>query len=198
MAALISSPSRAASFCAGRAALHSALRACGVDDVAPVFRDGNGAPQLPDGVLASISHTHGLAASIARLAAPGAAREALGLDVERVGREFAPRLALRVLTPTELAQVEAEAEQGSSARCATLVRFSLKEALYKALYQVGAHNGVAFRDVSLRPLLDGSASCEWEPGARELECTRWAVSLRWAVLCDYYVSTAHVRRLDGA
>lgn len=191
-AASMSSPARIAAFCGGRAALHAAMQSCGFSYDAPIARAESGAPVLPSDVLASISHTRGLAASIVRPAVSGVL-EAVGLDVERVGRPIAPRLAERVLTAAERDEVQAEAALGSPADAAVLVRFSLKEALYKALYQVGQHQGIAFRDVSLTPLLDGSARCAWGPAKAQL-AREWSVSLSWAVLCDFYVTSAHVRR----
>jgi len=191
MAVAMGSPTRAAAFCGGRAALHYAMRSCNLGHDGPVARGASGAPVLPDGVLASISHTHGLAASIVRPAFPGSF-EAIGLDVEHVGRAFAPRLSERVLTAAERREVDAEVALGSPAQAGVLVRFSLKEALYKALHQLDQQHGVAFRDVSLTPLLDGSARYSWA-GARVPAARDWAVSLSWAVIGEYYVTTAHVR-----
>jgi 4'-phosphopantetheinyl transferase EntD len=189
------SESRLASFCGGRAALRLGLRSCGLAHDGPIGREPSGAPVLPVGALASISHTRGLAASLVAPARPGV-REALGLDVEAVGRACSPRLAERVLSAAERAHVEAEAAAGSPAQAGVLLRFSLKEALYKALHRLGAHDGVLFRDVSLSPRLDGTAACEWADTHRA-HADAWAVELTWAVLADYYVATAHVRQIGS-
>jgi len=189
-AASMGSSARAAAFCGGRAALHSAMRACGIAHVGPIARAACGSPVLPPGVLASISHTHGLAASLVRLATPGAL-EAIGLDVEYSARTFAPRLGDRVLTESERAQVSAEAALGSSPQAGVLLRFSLKEALYKALHQLDAHEGIAFRDVTMTPLLNGSVTCRWDASRHE-QLRGLRMSLTWSVICDYYVTTAHV------
>lgn len=191
-AASMASTSRAAAFCGGRAALHAAMRSCGFHHEVAIARAESGAPVLPSDVLASISHTRGLAAAIVRPASPGA-HEAIGLDVEQVGRAFAPRLSERVLTAAERQDVQAEVALGSPAQAGVLVRFSLKEALYKALHQVGQHQGVAFRDVSVTPQLDGSARCVWSAPKAQL-ADDWAISLSWSVLSDFYVTSAHVRK----
>jgi 4'-phosphopantetheinyl transferase EntD len=188
------SDARFASFCGGRAALHAAMRACGIDGAGPIPRHASGAPVLPAGMLGSISHTRGLAASIVRPATPGVL-EAVGLDVELVSRACSPRLAARVLTARERSQTAVEAASGSPEQAGVLLRFSLKEALYKALHQVDAHTGVAFRDLSLSPRLDGSALCDWTAPERRV-ARDWDVSLTWTVLGGFFVTTAHVRRAE--
>ena len=135
------------SFIAGRRALRSALEAA-VPALAhaPLLRMPRGGPRLPEGAMGSISHkrTHAIA-----LAAPAASADALetakhgvirrhvGIDLEQrpspdgahIDRSQA--LARRILTARELEALRALT--GVAHLDATLLRFALKEAVYKAI-----------------------------------------------------------------
>jgi len=131
-------------FVTGRAALHAAIG----DPEAPVLADDRGAPILPAGWVGSISHKGALAAALAGPAGDGW----IGVDVERAAP---PRIdiARRVLTPREqaaLADLAADPERG---RAVTL-RFSIKEAIYKAI-DPHLRRYVGFTEVELA--LDGGA-----------------------------------------
>jgi enterobactin synthetase component D len=110
------SPSRRRELIAGRSALHLAL-----DSPLPILASDRGAPVLPAGWVGSVSHKGGLAAA---LVAPAGAGH-IGVDLERA---VPPRqdIAPRILTPRELAVLP---DRG---RAVTL-RFSIKEAIYKAI-----------------------------------------------------------------
>jgi enterobactin synthetase component D len=103
-------------YVAGRTALHLALATA-----APILSDDRGAPILPAGWVGSVSHKGGCAAA---LIAP-AGRGHLGVDLELAAP---PRqdIARRILTPREQAALP---DRG---RAVTL-RFSIKEAIYKAI-----------------------------------------------------------------
>jgi 4'-phosphopantetheinyl transferase EntD len=125
-------PARRGPYVAGRTALHLAL-----DSRAPIASNDRGAPILPDGWVGSISHKGALAAALVAPAGAGVGAGVdagvgagvgagfVGVDLERAA---APRvdIASRVLTPRELAVVP---DRG---RAVTL-RFSIKEAIYKAI-----------------------------------------------------------------
>merc|ERR1712048_57090 len=104
--------------------------------LAPVLPNALGAPALPDGWLGSISHTHGLAAAFARKSDTSGDDElmlrAIGIDVEAASRTVSTRLARRCLAPDERASLGQL--NGLHERADTLLRFSLKEALYKAIH----------------------------------------------------------------
>ena len=103
-------------YVAGRTALHLALATA-----APILSDDRGAPILPAGWVGSVSHKGVRAAA---LIAP-AGRGHLGVDLELA---VPPRqdIARRILTPREQAALP---DRG---RAVTL-RFSIKEAIYKAI-----------------------------------------------------------------
>jgi len=109
-------PVRRGSYVAGRTALHLALATD-----APILSDDRGAPILPAGWVGSISHKGTCAAA---LVAP-AGRGHIGVDLE----DAAPprqNIARRILTPREQASLP---DHGG----AVTLRFSIKEAIYKAI-----------------------------------------------------------------
>lgn len=176
------SPDRRATFVAGRQALRAAL-----DAVAPQHRDTpllrtvRGAPQLPVGVTGSISHKQTRAIAIAARSAG----ELLGLDLERRPTDadaHRPSIADRILTAAER-----DALRGLDAlahREATLVRFALKEAVYKAIDPY-VHRYVRFTEVELDVRDDGAAVVRLmlpELSAREvLVESRWRVDGPWII-----------------
>jgi len=110
----------------GRRALGAALHALGAPP-GPIPRSTRGAPVPPPGYCASISHSDVLAVGLA-------ARDegwALGVDLEPA-RPLPPLLAEVLLAPAER-PAHAACGGGEAAGMDLLVRFSLKEALYKAL-----------------------------------------------------------------
>jgi enterobactin synthetase component D len=120
---------RQAEFLAGRLCALEALRGLtGKPFVPPVGEDR--APQWPQGIVGSITHSAGGAGVGAGHREHWAG---LGLDIERVMTpERADRLANEILTPSEL---ESYALLSLSERAELVTRaFSLKESLFKALY----------------------------------------------------------------
>jgi enterobactin synthetase component D len=106
-------------FVTGRRALHEALG----DHRTPILTDDRGAPILPAGWVGSVSHKGPFAAALVAPHGNGS----IGIDLERAAP---PRqdIARRILTPRELAALP-ETDRG---RHVTL-RFSIKEAIYKAV-----------------------------------------------------------------
>lgn len=120
---------RQAEFLAGRLCALEAMRGLtGKPFVPPVGEDR--APQWPQGIVGSITHSAGWAGVVAGHRQHWAG---LGLDIERLlTPERADRLASEILTPREL---EGYALMSLSERAALVTRtFSLKESLFKALY----------------------------------------------------------------
>ncbi len=112
-------------FAAGRAAMRVALAAHG-RDAGPILADDRGAPILPEGLVGSISHKDCIAVALLADAADGRVGVDVELDVDRP-----IDVARRVLTNAEL-----DAIAGLDARArarAVLRRFSVKEAIYKAI-----------------------------------------------------------------
>lgn len=118
---------RLAEFCTGRRLAHQALEHLGFPKTPLPMREDR-RPDWPAGVVASISHTRGIAVVVA---AHAGEVELLGVDVE-VDQPMAEATYRMVLTERERAVVAAApaAAQGQLA----LAHFSAKECLYKAQY----------------------------------------------------------------
>jgi 4'-phosphopantetheinyl transferase EntD len=139
---------RQVSFVGGRLALRLACQQLGFQP-GPVLADDRGAPGLPEGITGSISHKRTLAVAMV-----GPAHgTTLGIDLEDYGPPR-PGIAQRVLTPAELELVQ-ELE-GERQWVATLLRFSLKESVYKAL-DPWVRRYVGFQEAEVVPDTDGLA-----------------------------------------
>ncbi|MCB9662530.1 MAG: 4'-phosphopantetheinyl transferase superfamily protein [Alphaproteobacteria bacterium] len=116
---------RQTSFVGGRLALRAARRQVGAP-LGPVLPDPRGTPTLEGDWVVSVSHKTTLAVGMAARAADGT----LGVDLEdRLPERL--RIADRVLRPAELAALADLPPH--RAWQALLLRFSLKESIYKAL-----------------------------------------------------------------
>ncbi len=132
----------------GRVAMRVALARAGLE-APPVLADDRGAPILPQGIAGSITHKETLAAAL--VARESGAR--LGVDLEY----DVPRttdISSRILAADEAEEVAAldAASRGHE----VLVRFSAKEALYKAIDPF-VRRYVGFKEVSVSPRPDGTA-----------------------------------------
>jgi 4'-phosphopantetheinyl transferase EntD len=125
-------------FLAGRSAARVLLRRLGLPD-APILVAPDRAPIWPEGVLGSISHTHGWCVV---LAARSTGLTGLGVDVEGEGRVRAEVERL-IVTPEEKADY---APGGGDWRTPI---FGIKEAVYKAI-NPGTGLRPGFKDVRVR------------------------------------------------
>ena len=140
-------PRRLVTFVGGRLAMRAALEELGIRH-GPVLHDDRGAPVLPDGVVASISHKDDLA--VAFVSDDG---RFAGVDVES-RQERATDIASHVLREEERPRLGHLA--GISEREEILLRFSAKEALYKVLDPT-MRRYIGFHEVSVEPSADGTA-----------------------------------------
>jgi enterobactin synthetase component D len=171
-------PARRRTWTAGRAALRLALERAGLEAPA-VLPDDRGAPTLPEGVSASVSHKERLA--VALVARETCAR--VGIDVEQ---DRAPRvdIARKVLTVEELAELAdlTDAERVKQ----VLVRFSAKEAIYKALDPF-VRRYVGFHEVAVTPAADGTAVVGMRLPEGPFRC-----EARWVLRDGIILTTARV------
>lgn len=140
---------RQVEFVGGRIALRAARRQLSAPLDASLS-DEHGAPILSPGLVGSVSHKRTLA--VAMVAPDDGAT--LGLDLEDYGP---PRLRIadRVLREEELAAI---ATLPDDRRWIAIVqRFSIKEAIYKALHP-WVHRFVGFDEASVIPDLNGHAA----------------------------------------
>lgn len=138
---------RQVSWAGGRLALHHAVRQLGERGVG-VPSGPRGEPMLPRGLAGSVSHKRTLAVAIAARASHGT----LGVDLEHLvpARDG---IAERVLTGEELAAVRALPPERQWV--ATVLRFSMKEAIYKALHP-HVNRYVDFSEAAVVPDVDGT------------------------------------------
>ena len=132
----------------GRLASRLAVRALGME-LGPLMTDERGAPGCPKNLSISIAHKKHLAVAIASRRDQGL----VGVDLEVVGRDRS-HIGEKVLTSQEMTDVEELPEDRQW--IATLVRFALKEATYKALApRLGRY--ISFDEAQISNIKNGSA-----------------------------------------
>jgi len=164
--ALACKPLRHREFVAGRAALRAALRAAGWNGDEALLPKLSGAPDLPAGFTASITHKDGLAFALAR---PLSGERTLGLDCEVVGKRDRNGIARKILLPAERQRWE----ESGAAWPALLEFFSVKEAIYKAL-SPHVPRYIGFEEAEI--LADGSIALHLSGGEGPFELRS---VLRW-------------------
>ena len=142
--------SRLNKFVGGRVALRRALKAIGKGDSPAILKDTHGAPVLPGDVTGSISHKDDLAVGVAIADSTGG----LGVDIERCHNKAAFTLLRRIITERE--QHTMGRLPGVTVEEEVLLRFSFKEAVYKAMHPF-LERSVDFSEVEIEPQPDGSA-----------------------------------------
>jgi len=149
-------------------------------DAPPVLPDARGAPLLPSGIVGSVSHKEALAVA---LVAHGPAR--IGVDVELDG-VLRQDISSHVLTEAEVTELAPLV--GLSRAREVVLRFSAKEAIYKALDPY-VRRFVAFKEVAVRPLSDGRAAVQAHLPSTE---GPFAIEVRWLRWEAFVLTTARV------
>ena len=143
-------------FIGGRIALRRALNevmpSSYPHDAESIMRDQWGAPQLSRNITGSISHKDFLCVGAAAVDPHGR----VGVDLEHVNNKAATTLWRRILTEEEKAHLGSLASLGYSLEEETLLIFSFKEAVYKAMHPF-LERSVDFSEVEIEPHPDGSA-----------------------------------------
>lgn len=140
---------RQVQFVGGRLALRSACEQLGVRP-GPLLSDARGAPVVPAGLVGSVSHKRDLA--VGMVAGPD--EGTLGVDLEDY-LPARPAIASHVLTPAEQAAIEHLPDLRKW--ISILLRFSIKESIYKALDPY-VRRYVGFQEAEVTPGLDGEAT----------------------------------------
>ncbi len=164
----------------GRAAMREVLERLGAGSHA-VAADDRGAPVLPAGFAGSITHKEGLA--VALLAVESTARVGVDLEMD------VPRsqdLSSRILTDGEAAELAA-LDAVALAR-EVLLRFSAKEAVYKALDPF-VRRYVGFKEVSVSTRADGTARVTTHLEQQE---GPFAIDVHWRRFDGIVLTTARV------
>jgi enterobactin synthetase component D len=142
---------RQVQFMGGRIAVRRACEQMGLNPQ-DILADDRGAPQMPAGTVGSISHKRTIAVGMVARAVDGT----LGVDIE----EYAPArlsIASAVLTEPEIAAISHLDDERRW--IATLLRFSIKESIYKALDPY-VRRYVGFHEARVTPDLHGHADVE--------------------------------------
>jgi len=176
-------PLRRRTWVAGRVALRHAIQRSGLAAPA-VLATERGAPRLPFGVAGSVTHKELLAMA---LVAPELRGSHIGIDLE-VDAVRPTDIASRVLSAEE--RTELDGLDAAARAREVLLRFSLKEAIYKALDPF-VQRYVGFDEVSASPCADGRVrvAASLRPGEGPFRID--ALWLRWE---GHVVATARVCR----
>jgi enterobactin synthetase component D len=177
------SPLRRRTWVGGRAALRAALARAGFDLPSPVLSDDRGAPMLGPGISGSITHKERIAAALVARAEGSR----VGVDVEHdaAGQQD---IASRVLADDEISELAAHDLQSRARE--VLLRFSAKEAIYKALDPF-VRRYVGFKEVSVATREDGGARVSSR--LRDGEGP-FAIEVRWRRFDGIVLTTARVER----
>ncbi len=187
-----------------------------VQEIGPILADSHGAPDLPVHVHGSISHKDNLGVGVAIIDSQGR----VGCDIERCTNPNASMLSRRVLTEEEratlgpirgsndnigLAVVEGDPEVSfhvGSAEEDVMLRFSFKEAVFKAIHPYLARS-VDFDEVEVFPQEGGKAEVKFKL-KQEQSSLRAEVSwhryhhIREGEQMDYFVTYCHSHSPDGS
>jgi enterobactin synthetase component D len=136
---------------------------------------------MPKGFVGSISHKDTMAVAFAAVDKG----VTVGLDLEHM-EPPRPRIARKILTPAE--QLEVHALPEVKRWMEILLRFSLKEAIYKAI-DPRVQRYVTFKEVEVRPDMDGKAQARLNlTGGEQLD-----VALRWVEENGWLLTLAEAR-----
>jgi len=176
-------PRRASTWIAGRLAIREAMRCIGETGESPVMSYPRGAPVLPPGISGSISHKTD--PDLVTAAALVAARDhqAIGVDIEFADR-LRGQIGTAVLTGEEILQIDSLPPDKRSFE--TLMRFSIKEAVYKAIDPF-LHRYVDYKEISVFPDDDGKVKIQWHPAP---PASPGKIEARWRVRDGLIITTA--------
>jgi enterobactin synthetase component D len=177
-------PLRRGTWVGGRIAARIALADLGID-APPILSKDRGAPSFPDGTAGSISHKRDIAVALVARRAARRTEEYLGIDLE-IDAAGRVDIAARVLTDAEqreLAELSAEERARE-----VLLRFSAKEAIYKALDPF-VRRYVGFREVAVSPDANGHARVV---AALAYQEGPFAFDVRWERFDGHVLTTARV------
>jgi 4'-phosphopantetheinyl transferase EntD len=177
-------PRRRRTFAGGRFALRAAIDSLGRTVEGAIALDDDDSPRLPPGLRGSISHTDEVACAIADVVDESSARDVrLGIDIESISAldEGAESL---LLTELERERLPTDPEERALERA---IKFSLKEALYKAL-PASLRIKEGYRTIELWASRDGTARVFFTRAGAE----GVSVSARWMRSGDRVITTIRV------
>jgi enterobactin synthetase component D len=201
----LSSEATRQSFFIGRLAIRHALDLPDIGDpnCCVLLKDEYGRPQLPPGYLGSISHKRSVGVALVApdpamcnsgggepALRPGSPQRGIGVDIEGSVPNPKSNIAQRVLTArerNELGRIE-----GISAAEEVLLRFSIKESLYKAMHPLICQY-VGFQDAEVRPLSSGTVEVHLTlPSGAHTAFD--SIQAHWRREGDFFLTSAAVTR----
>lgn len=156
-----------------------------------ILKDDYGRPMVPTGFLGSISHKDNIGVAlvsedgdVAPLISKG-----IGIDIEKAST-LKSRIERKILTPNEREKLGHM--EGVSRDEEVLLRFSLKEAVYKAMHPL-INQYVGFQEAEITPKSDGTASVELNLKSGQ-HTKLGTITANWRTVLDgqYYLSSASV------
>jgi len=174
----------------------AALPAVSADDAA-ILKDEHGRPTMPKGVLGSI--THKKKTGVALVSSASTRRRGVGVDLEQTctGRRS---IARRILTEGEILNLGCV--EGVTKEEEVLLRFSLKESVYKAMHPL-LNQYIGFKEAEIIPHTNGTATVyiNLKNGAHaSLDCitAHWRrIQVGNAEEEDFFLTSASVSWKDG-
>jgi len=176
------------SFFLGRLAMREALRLeRHTSKSISILKDEHGRPTVPNGYLGSISHKGATGVALIATTTEEHLATGIGIDIEQT---FSGRRSIAPRVLTEREQGELGRIDGVTADEEVLLRFSMKESLYKAMHPLICQY-VGFQEAEVTPHVDGTATVVWnlKSGAH----TRFGVvTTHWRRLGEYFLTSASV------
>jgi enterobactin synthetase component D len=214
------SENRRTSFVLGRLALRQGLGfgQHHLSSVDSILKDEYGRPNVPPGFLGSISHKGNSAVALVtvdRSPTAGAGRPVLGVGVDledcttdksNIATKVLTRDEIKELGNVEVSRLLSEKLvrkvthgaflQGITPEEEVLLRFSIKESLYKAMHPLICQF-VSFQEVQIQPRSQGNADIQFQlkSGAHE---RFGAVTAHWRREGGFFLSSCSVRLKEAA
>jgi 4'-phosphopantetheinyl transferase EntD len=168
-------------FSTGRFCAHQALRKIGIDNF-PVLKGNHREPIWPDNVVGSISHCRDLAGAVV---ADKRQVRSVGLDIENI-KPLDTDIARHICIEEEKQWVAKQAF--SHQNQALLLIFSLKEAIFKCIYQAAGLQ-LQFKQCRISPELEnGTAKADLLPTAIRRQSKE--IDLNFVIAKTHIYSTA--------
>jgi len=148
------------SFLLGRLAMRASLSKHELlQNDEPCLKDLHGRPTLPKGYVGSISHKGTIGVALSRKCSSSTFLTTVGVDIE----QRAPKkrsIANKILTQRERDNLGNLKRINISTEEEVMLRFSLKEAIYKAVHPV-INQYVGFQEAEVIPFENGTATVHW-------------------------------------
>lgn len=170
-----------------------------LDQDKSILKDEHGRPTMPTGFLGSISHKHNTGVALVDVdctheeniqGKPRKQRRGIGVDIEQsITKRIS--VAKRVLTKNEIKELGKI--KGVTEEEEVLLRFSLKESVYKAMHPLLCQF-VGFQEAEITPNADGTASVSLnlKNGAHELFSEKHTTAHWRRIEGDYFLTSASI------